>query len=305
MNKIATLTGLCIGDALGKAFEMFSPYNEKLLNWDGLFKEGGTFHFGKENEYTDDGKMSICLATSLVDKGGFDIESVANCYLDWYNSQDLRGIGSTTAKALLHLKLGSSPYESGLTDPKCAGNGSAMRVAPIGIFYRNELDNLIKFAMEDASITHNSLEPKIGSVAVGLGVALIANKTHDNKNIISELENVLVESEVLKKIQTAKQCLWEDLPWQESLSVIGTSGFVADTVGAAFYCFAATNSFKDAVVMAVRGGGDTDTIAAITGALAGTYYGLSGIPEEYKSVEDYDLLDSLTDELMEGKLDRF
>ena len=69
-------------------------------------------------------------------------------------------------------------------------------------------------------------------------------------------------------------------------------------MGAAFYCLGATDNFKNAVVMAVRAGGDTDTTAAIVGALAGSYYGLEGIPSEYKDqVENFQLLQDLTDEL--------
>ena len=84
-----------------------------------------------------------------------------------------------------------------------------------------------------------------------------------------------------------------------ALAQIGTRGYVPETVGAAFYCLAVTDNFKDAVVMAVKGGGDTDTTAAICGAMAGTYYGLDGIPSEYKDqVENFELLQSLTDELI-------
>ena len=74
-------------------------------------------------------------------------------------------------------------------------------------------------------------------------------------------------------------------------------------MGAAFYCLGATDNFKDAVVMAVKGGGDTDTTAAVVGAMAGTWYGLEGIPTDYKdNVENFELLQDLTDELLEIKI---
>ena len=93
--------------------------------------------------------------------------------------------------------------------------------------------------------------------------------------------------------------LWDDnVNPQLALAEIGSSGYVPETVASAFYCLAATDNFKDCVVMAVKAGGDTDTTAAVAGALAGTYYGLEGIPEEYKGVENFELLQNLTDELI-------
>ena len=94
----------------------------------------------------------------------------------------------------------------------------------------------------------------------------------------------------------------ENIDSKKALEEIGTSGYVADSVGAAYYCLASTSNFKDCVMMAVRGGGDTDSIAAIAGAMAGTYYGLEGISEEYKIVENFDLLQSLTDELINKEI---
>lgn len=119
--------------------------------------------------------------------------------------------------------------------------------------------------MLDASITHNSLEPKMGSVAVALNIAFLANGTYDNKSVLEEVEDIVSDSYVKAKLALAKMHLENGTEPENSLAEIGTSGYVAETVGAAFYCFAATDNFKDAVVMAVKAGGDTDTIAAIVG----------------------------------------
>ncbi len=300
--KIATLVGCAIGDALGNPFEMKSSNHHSLLSWDGLFKAGGTFWKGNAGQYTDDTLMSIALSESIISNNGFVPEKVAQEYLNWYNSGNTRGIGSTTASAMVRLKLGASYAESGLKDLENAGNGTAMRASPIGLFYKDELHELLKIAALDASITHNSEEPKLGSIAVALGVAFLANGTHDNYEVLCEVEDIISDSYVKAKLTLAKQHIENSSDPKEALADIGTSGYVADSVGAAFYCFAKADSFKDTVVMAVRGGGDTDSIAAIAGALAGTYYGLDDIPEEYKSVENFDLLQSLTDELINKEI---
>jgi ADP-ribosyl-[dinitrogen reductase] hydrolase len=307
MIKIATLVGCAIGDALGNPFEMKSAESPAIQEWDGLFKAGGTFWVGEPGQYTDDTLMSIALSTSLIEKQGFDPDDVAQKYLAWYDSGNTRGIGGTTASALMHYKLGATWQESGLTHnpdgTPTGGNGTAMRAAPLGLWYRNDHSLLLKNAMLDASITHNSLEPKMGSVAVALGNALLASGQCNPQEALDAVVDVLADSYVKDKLVLAQALLKEKADPVEALALIGTHGYVPSTVGAAFYCVAATFYFEDAVVMAVRGGGDTDTTAAIAGAMAGTYYGLEAIPSEYKDqVENFDLLQSLTDELVNNEI---
>lgn len=304
--QLATLVGCAIGDALGNPFEMNAASEPSLVEWDGLFKAGGTFWKGEAGQYTDDTLMSIALAKSLIQSNGFNPEDVAQEYLDWYKTGNTRGIGTTTARAMVNLKMGAASNESGIVTGydglPASGNGTAMRVAPLGLVYRNDLVKLMEYATQDASFTHNSMEPKIGSVAVALAVALLANRASNPQSVLWEICDVLSESVVLEKLKQAKFFLEQGTNpasmAQEAFATIGTSGYVPETVGAAFFCLGATNNFKDAVVMAVKAGGDTDTTAAIVGALAGTWYGLDGIPKEYRGVENFDLLQSLTEELI-------
>lgn len=303
MKTIATLVGCAIGDALGNPFEMWDSSESELQNWDGLFKAGGTFWVGEPGQYTDDTLMSIALASSLIENGKFVPEHVASEYLSWYNSGNTRGIGNTTAGAMVNLKLGSQWTESGLTHSvdglPAGGNGTAMRAAPIGLWYRKDPEQLLQVAMDDASITHNSHEPMMGSVAVALAVSLLANGTHTPMEALETVLEIVSDSVVREKLAEACAYLKESVEPTEALAKLGVSGYVPETVGAAFYCFCATQNFKDAVVLAVKAGGDTDTTAAIVGALAGTYYGLEGIPSEYKDrVENFQLLQDLTDELV-------
>jgi len=304
--KIGTLVGCAIGDALGNPFEMRPAISPMLTEWDGKFQAGGTFWKGEAGQYTDDTLMSIALSKSLIQVNGFDPEDVAKEYLAWYETGNTRGIGTTTTGALVNLKLGASHEESGLVKGydglPAAGNGTAMRASPIGLVYRNDLIKLIECAIRDAAITHNSLEPKVGSVAVALATALLANRISTPQSVIFDVSEGLTDSVVKAKLQFAQQCLEEGTDPTLALASIGVSGYVPESVGAAFYCLGATQSFQDAVVMAVRAGGDTDTTAAIVGALAGTWYGLEGIPAEYREVENFELLDSLTEELINIEL---
>jgi len=306
MIKIATLVGCAVGDALGNPFEMWSVSEPKLQAWDGQFKAGGTFWVGEAGQYTDDTLMSIALATSLIEKEGFDQEHVALQYLAWMESGNTRGIGGTTHRALTRLKNGASVLDSGVThnDGKPAsGNGTAMRASPIGLWYRKNPEKLIEVAMADASITHNSFEPKMGSVAVALGTAILANGTADKRGVLEAVADIVSDSIVKEKLLLALKHIEMGTEHFEALAEIGVNGYVPETVGAAFYCLGATDNYKDAVVLAVKAGGDTDTTAAIAGAMAGTLYGLDGIPTEYKEkVENFELLQSLTDELANNEI---
>lgn len=298
MRKIATLVGCAIGDALGNPFEMWSTEKIASQNWDGLFKDGGTFWKGKAGQYTDDTLMSRYLAQSIIDNKGFDVEKVAQEYLAWYNTGNTRGIGNTTATAMENLKAGKAHYESGLVSNTAAGNGTAMRATPIGLWYRHDHKRLVDAAWYDAKITHNSEEPKMGSIAVAVATSMLANDW-SIEGVLKHIPNIVENSDVKMKLILANEFLNENVSSDLALQHIGVSGYVADTVGAAFYCLGRATSFKETVVMAVKAGGDTDTIAAIAGALAGTYYGLDAIPDEYKNqVEDFQLLQDLTDKLI-------
>jgi len=301
---IATLVGCAIGDALGQSFEMCSTDNPKLQNWDGLFRDGATF-WRRDNhfQYSDDTLMSMALAASLLEHQGFNPEDVAQKYLAWMESGNTRGIGGTTAAALTRIKLGAHYTESGLIlnadGTPVGGNGTAMRASPIGLVYRNNLSKLLEVAMEDASITHNSLEPKLGSIAVALATALLANRTASPQDVVYQISDLLPDSVLKSKLELVQKWLEQGTELgsiaAEALAEIGTAGYVPETVGAAFFCLGASNNFRDCVVMAVRAGGDTDTTAAVAGALAGTWYGVEGISEEYQSVENRELLQGLTD----------
>jgi ADP-ribosylglycohydrolase len=181
-----------------------------------------------------------------------------------------------------------------------------MRASPIGLYYRKDLNKLLEVAMADAAITHNSHEPKMGSVAVALGVALAANSQSNlylPNEMLEEVHEVLAPSIVKDKLALAIAHIKNNSDPKQALAAIGAGGYVPETVGAAFYCFAKGEDFRDVVTMAIRAGGDTDTTAAVAGALAGTFYGLDEIPSEYKdNVENFQLLQDLTDELINNEI---
>jgi ADP-ribosyl-[dinitrogen reductase] hydrolase len=292
----ATLTGLGIGDALGMPFETHTPFSQALLEWDGSFLSGATNDLQPERqpgEWTDDTKMAIALAESLIESDTYNPVVAARLYMEWYQSGDHRGMGKATREAMDRLILGHHWNQSGVLHAK--GNGTAMRIAPLGLYYRKSLSTIADMARVDARITHRDIEAEEGSVIVALAVGLLAEATVPKNSLLGPLLN-LIHSGSRESTVTLLESRLVDLqgylkqPYDAKTVLTrliegGTGARVAETVPAALLCFITTESFKDAVELAVRAGGDTDTTAAITGALAGTYYGTEAVEPYLEQLE--------------------
>jgi len=268
MHTPATLTGLAVGDALGMPFETKYSEDPTLLNWDGSF-QAGRF---KAGQYTDDTQMASALTQSLLANGVYSPVDVAARYRRLFisDTDPIRGPGETTRKAMNNL--GMLPWiQSGITNAE--GNGTAMRIAPLGLFYYNNIEAAVAFAKLDANITHNSHEARTGSAAVVIAIAGMLQGKLDKSNLIYRVADWLPESRIQTALRTYAAKVDEGVPQRKGRTIENTGPWACYTVPAAFVAFCATDSFQSAVEMAVRSGGDTDTVAAITGALAGTYYG--------------------------------
>jgi len=301
--ETSTLTGLAIGDALGMPFETHPHTSEALLQWDGSFQSGATTIFQpqrKPGEWTDDTKMAIALAESLLESACYNpVLAVAN-YSDWYRTGDLRGIGKATREAMDRVILGHHWNSSGVIHAQ--GNGPSMRIAPMGVFYRHSLLAVAEMTRVDAWITHRSQEAQEGAVAVAMAVALLAEGTVKKQELIKPILNLLQGgSDGFTTLTEARlieldKFLAEGPSFAQSFRYLiekGTKAVTDQTVPAAFLCFMATDTFKGAVDMAVRAGGDTDTVGAITGALAGTYYGKEQLEPYLDQLEEAEYLQHL------------
>lgn len=294
------LLGLAVGDALGSRVEGYPPeavrrsdlgiveFLEELWGW-------------SQGRWTDDTKMALALAESIADSSDFNPESVAKRYLEWYESGDWRGIGNIVQQGLSNLKEGYSWRESGIKADWAAGNGTAMRVAPIGLLDVNNLEKLRKDAADDAIITHNNHEAINGSIAVAYAVARLANGDIDIESLIPKTVEFIHPSDVLLRLEVAQKLFEQGVSAADALLDLGTSGYVVETIASAFFCFISSpDSFETAVYNAIRGGNDTDTVAAITGALLGAYHGFEAIPLPWREeVEDSTRIESLANRIYE------
>lgn len=307
----ATMLGLAIGDAAGQPFEGYSSSKIAREDWDGSFRAGCFSVPLKAGQWTDDTKMALCIAQSLVDKKGFDLEDIACLYQNWVLSGDVRGIGVQTARSIYRMMDGEELKKCGRIeldkrintqfDENLCGNGTVMRIAPLGLFFRYDLVKAIKYAKQESILTHDHKDAKDSSAAMAYMVASLANGMHPIDSV-HEAIAILDDGNVKNKLKEAIKLNDASASLEASKSIGVKGGCAHDTLGSAVFCWLrfSGDGFKIPIVNAVKLGSDTDTRAAITGALVGTQLGLESISEEYYNVESFDLLKAFDQVLFAG-----
>ncbi|MEM7532910.1 MAG: ADP-ribosylglycohydrolase family protein [Chloroflexota bacterium] len=269
------LLGLAIGDAVGTTAE-FKPRGSFPPVTDMVGK--GPFNL-KPGEWTDDTSMALCLATSLVEKQGFDADDQMQRYCAWFETGYLSSngrcfdIGITTSEALRQYRHTGYPF-SGSTDPFTAGNGCIMRLAPVPMFYHKSLDDAVHYSGEGSRTTHGAAECVEASRLFGV-MLFTALQGADKEAILSGGATLSGLSRKIQQIATGTYRT-------KSRAQINGNGYVVNSLEAALWCFDQTDTYRDAVLMATNLGDDTDTTAAICGQVAGAYYGEEGIPVAWR-----------------------
>jgi len=209
----------------------------------------------KGSPFDDDAAMTLLLAESLAEKGDFDANDVAERWVKWMK-RDGRGIGLTTQRALRLIERGTEPFEAGrLTRAggAAASNGAVMRCIPA-----------------DARCTW-------GAAAVNLAARELL---HGNQHFVEEVLHRLQGGAPRALVEAIGRVPWEqesDLP----ITAEGGSGYVVHCVEIAFWCAMHRPSLEAALISLAEAGGDTDTNAAVAGALLGARDGEAGIPPRW------------------------
>lgn len=288
------LLGTAVGDALGVPFETKLVNFEPLLAWDGKTFLGSEHHKLLPGQYSDDTQMSLMVAESLIENSGFNPDDLSVRYVDWMTSGRWRGHGKTTKMALERLVAGKHWSESGVAGS--LGNGTAMRAAPFGVYFRNDIKSLVSIVKIDSAITHASDDAEAGALAIALTAAWAVNDDLDD--LLDRLVEHLPDCKVRSIIASLDSLVnSEHIDASQALRVLGTKANVKETVPAALYCFLKFNDYHEAVEASIRAGGDTDTTAAIVGALIGARDGMRVIDRSFYTVEDFDQLVALDSQL--------
>jgi ADP-ribosyl-[dinitrogen reductase] hydrolase len=276
------LVGLAVGDALGTTVE-FSPPGSFAPVTDMV--GGGPFGLAP-GEWTDDTSMALCLAESLVLRGGFDAVDQMERYVRWWNeghwssTGECFDIGHRTRTALRSFAATGNPWQGG-TDERNGPNGSLMRLAPAPLAFARDPLRAIAMAAESSRTTHAA--PLVVDACRYMAALLIGCLQGATKR------------ELLDGVYGTAQRWWDAQPLAAEIHEIaaGTfrmrnppairgTGAATNALEAALWAFHHGSDYRDAVLKAVNLGDDADTTGAICGQLAGAYYGLEGIPLEWR-----------------------
>ncbi|WP_299588473.1 ADP-ribosylglycohydrolase family protein [uncultured Microbulbifer sp.] len=268
------LVGLACGDAVGTTLEFkrkgeFTPISDMV--------GGGPFGLEK-GQWTDDTSMALCLAHSLLLQEGFCAIDQMNRYCNWYQYGYMSStgvcfdIGATVQSALIRYLETGNPF-SGSVATRSSGNGSLMRLAPVPIFFLSLPSEAIHYSGESSRTTHGSTEC-IESCRFFCDLILSVFNGTTKDNLLHTLEYT-PNSEKVFSIAKGEFL-------QQSYEELTGSGYVIESLISALWCFFNTDSFHEAILLAANIGNDADTTAAICGQIAGAYYGISGIPEEWQ-----------------------
>ncbi|MFT4883938.1 MAG: ADP-ribosyl-[dinitrogen reductase] hydrolase [Natronomonas sp.] len=270
------LLGMACGDALGRPVEFKS--DGRIADEHGRVTEmlaNGT-HRQPEGTITDDTQMALCIARSLAEQGGFDGADVARRFVEWYESGPF-DIGLMTADALREIRDGGDWRTAGervherRSEGANAGNGSVMRCAPYALAFE-DAQALAEVSRRSSAITHADARCTDGCAVLNLTIRGFLDD--EPEPLTSALTHV---DDAPHELREALGSIPEDIDPSE----LQTSGYVVTTLQTALYDALSAPSAREAIVTAVNRGGDTDTIGAVAGAVAGARFGASGLPDSW------------------------
>ncbi len=299
MNKDkvkSMIIGHAIGDALGVPVE-FNDRTKLEKNPVTDMQGYGTYSV-PAGAWSDDTSMTLCLLESLGRLGKVDHNDIMKNFLKWMKNSEFTptdkifDIGITTREALFNYEDGITPLSCGGEEEGNNGNGSLMRISPIALYlYAKSGDNLTD---EDLKITHNISKLTHAHVRSQMGCGIyvfIAAEILAGKKLIDAIKTGVEKARNFYKGQEEFKAeleiygrIWDIEKFAKLKDYnIKSTGYVVYSLEAAIWCLLTTDNYAECVLKAVNLGGDTDTIGAISGGLAGLYYGLNNIPPEWKN----------------------
>ena len=258
------LLGQLAGDSLGGLVEFQSPQEIRQMYPNGVrhLKDGGTWDT-IAGQPTDDSEMALMLARTLTKQRCYDVEEARKAYIFWLNSAPF-DCGNTVSSAL-----------RGRPNRESQANGALMRISPLGIFgCHYGLDRVFEYAMADAALTHPHPVCLQVNALFAMAVAQAIGARKGAKELYQQIKDwareMPVDSRLTKAIRDAAKSPPADYLHQQGWVIIAFQNALWQLLHAV--------SLEDGVVDTVMRGGDTDTNAAIAGALLGAVHGRNAIP---------------------------
>lgn len=285
------LLGLAVADALGVPVELFSREELKAQPVSGMLGYGT--HQQPPGTWSDDTSLTLCLMDSLIQCGKPDYKDIISRFQAWlehgeYSSRGSAfGVGHATRKAILLAISGHEPLDCGGTDFAANGNGSLMRILPMAFYLSPLIDSPrpLEESTEEvhriSSLTHAH---PISKMACGIYVIII-DALLCGRSLMSAMSMAnryyKAHPEFVSWLEHFSRVFDLSALEKSAEKEINSSTYVVNTLEAALWAFLTTDSYRDCVLKAINLGGDTDSVGAVAGGLAGVAYGTESIPGEW------------------------
>lgn len=304
------LLGSLIGDCLGAPYEgEFVTNGEKIIIQRYFDKLESSAFIGPYRQYTDDTAMTKSVARFLAQKATEDFTILAKLFVNEYFKEPNRGYGENVIEVFHKLKNSRfvdifKPASEQFWGSGSYGNGGAMRIAPISLFFNDNYKKMLESAKKCTRLTHtNSLGidgALLQCIAIHQSFQLKQNKNFQPITFCSELLSKMCDIEKSISQDDPESIIYQDrlemvkfllekgdVTSKEVIQTLGNGICAHDSVPTAIYCFLRAqneiphvnteNIFRRTIQYAITLGGDTDTIASMAGALAGAFVGEEGI----------------------------
>ena len=280
-----SLEGLSVGDAFGQQFfSQPSAIFERALP-------------ARPWNYTDDTHMALSIVETLRDGGGIDQGRLADSFVRQYKHEPWRGYGPGMHRLLPQIRQGM-PWHTAARDlfggQGSFGNGAAMRVAPLGAFFADDLEAVVEHARRSAEVTHAHPEGIAGAIAVAVAAAWAWRLRDSNSPVPSRQEFIdlvlplIPDGQVKSQVRRARD-LSIGVSVHEAAKTLG-SGFrvtAQDTVPFVLWCAGQRlSSYEEALWLTASGLGDIDTTCAIVGGIVASCTGVEGIPAAWLAARE-------------------
>jgi ADP-ribosylglycohydrolase len=265
---VGGIVGGAIGDALGGPYE--GQPGPIVVRPDAAWR------------LSDDTQLTLATCEAVLATGAVSPAAIAEHFACWFRQRKISGAGASTLKALQDLAAGAHWALAGRKGDRGAGNGAAMRVAPLAFLLDPVCAEQRRTLRDVCRITHHNDEACVGAVAIVVAIRAIASgKWHPEDNLPNLVAEALPATGVRERLLELGR-LDSATPVPEVGLRFGCSGYVVESVPLAIYAAQriGQEAFGQVLHQTVEAGGDTDTIASMTGQIAGAWVGLGGIAPE-------------------------
>jgi poly(ADP-ribose) glycohydrolase ARH3 len=299
LKYLGSMVGSAIGDAIG---EVAFYYPEKESLYEMVNRLGKLV-------YTDDTTMAMGLAESILQKKGIDQQHLGDTFSHYFYREPWRGYASGPPQIFSMVRQRGISYveaaKSLFGGTGSLGNGAAMRIAPLGLFFHNS-DQLYEEACASAEVTHAHPVGKDGAAvqawAIAQAVRLDPEKEFPKERFIQNLIAFSRMPEIQEKMKLVQRLIREEVSPEIAAFRLGKSVAVEKSMPFAVYSFLRhPKSFVDCLLCSILNGGDRDTLGAMACAISGAYLGIEAIPQSWRDkLENQNLIENLASSLTEN-----